>query len=68
MALLQHPEWKWVATYRDAFLEVDDSKLIEKMKEAEMAIFSRIKALDGTAKSDERRALANAIRALQVLR
>ena len=65
---LQHPEWEWVAKYRYAFLELDDARLIEKMEEAEAVIYSRVQAMNGTAKADERRALANAIRALQVLR
>ena len=68
MALLQHPEWGWVAAYRDAILEVDDTKLMEKVEAAEAAISSRVQAMDGTAKPDERRALEDAVNALRVLR
>jgi len=68
MALLQHPEWGWVPKYRDALLELDDAKQIEKIEEAEAVISSRVQALDGTAKPDERRAIEDAINALRVLR
>ena len=67
-ALLQHPEWDWVATYRQAILELDDAKLIQKIEEAEAAISSRVQAMDGTVKPDERRALEDAVKALRVLR
>jgi len=65
---LQRPEWDWVAKYKEAVLEVDDARLIERIDEAEAAISSRVQAMDGTAKPDERRALEDAVNALRVLR
>jgi hypothetical protein len=65
---LQHPEWEWVAKYRDAILELDDAKLIQKIDEAEAAISIRVQAMDGMAKPEERRALEDAVNALRFLR
>lgn len=67
-ALLQHPEWVWVAQYRAAILESNDAKLIEKIEEAEAVISSRVQAMDGTATPDERKALGDALNAVRILR
>lgn len=60
---------EWQTAYESVVLEVDDSKLDEKVKEAEAAILGRFHELDDIpGHSKEIRALQNAIEALAVLR
>lgn len=64
---LLYPEWQ--ASYLAAMLENDRTKLVEKLKEAEAAIFDRLQDLsDNTKNGDERTALDDAIRSLRLLK
>jgi hypothetical protein len=60
---------EWQAAYEAAVFEIDDSELIQKVNDAEAAIFRRLQTLDrNPANREESRALENAINGLQGLR
>jgi hypothetical protein len=60
---------EWRTAYEAVVLEVDDSKLDEKVKEAEAGILRRLRELNGIPEeSKERNALQHAFEALGVLR
>jgi hypothetical protein len=60
---------EWQTAYEAVVLEVDDSKLDEKVKDAEEAILGRFNELNGIPEhSKEVKALQRAIEALEVLR
>jgi hypothetical protein len=60
---------EWRTAYEAVVLEVDNSKLNEKAKEAEAAILDRLRELDKIPEpSKELTALQHAINALAVLR
>jgi hypothetical protein len=64
---LRYPAWQ--QQYQDALVEGDPAKLLERVAEAEAAIFSRLQTLsenpDGRA---EREAIQDAITALRVVK
>jgi hypothetical protein len=59
----------WQRPYLDALLEIDPKKLVERVEEAEVAIFKRLQQLnqsqDGQA---ERQVIQGAISALKILK
>ena len=60
---------RWADLYRAGLLEVDRSKLPDRIEAAEQAIQGRLSELDPlTPKNDERQALLDALRNLKVLR
>ena len=60
---------EWQTAYEAVVLEVDDSKLDEKVKEAEEDILGRFHDLNGSLEhSKEVKALQHALEALAVLR
>jgi hypothetical protein len=63
----QYPEWQ--KPFQDALVELDGSKLPERIAVAEAAILSRLQAMSGTGEhSSERRAIEDALSSLRVLR
>lgn len=63
---LLYPQWQ--ALYVAAMLENDHTKLVERLNDAEAAIFNRLQELSGSNHGEERTALADAIRSLRVLK
>jgi hypothetical protein len=61
------PEWE--PQYRAALLEVDPTKLLERVAAAEVAIRQRMRAIFGRTDGDtERQAIGKALSALSVLK
>ena len=59
----------WQTAYEAALLKADNSKLIQKVNDAEAAIFRRLQTLDrNPAHGEESRGLENAINRLSGLR
>lgn len=64
---LKYPEWQ--TAFLAALMELDETKLVAKDKDAETAIFRRLQAISADSNhSEERMALEDAIRRLRVLR
>jgi hypothetical protein len=61
-------ENNWRDLYKAAVLEVDPSKLEDRVKATERAIRVRIASLNGQISQDERSAMQDALSALNVLR
>lgn len=68
MSDLRFPEWE--ETWKDALLELDPSKLHQKVVAAEASIFERLQELSGDHADhhEERLALDDAISSLRVLK
>ena len=63
----KYPQWQ--LPLRRAILEVDPSKLAEKVQKAETAVRERLQALEQHENGhDERQALSDAISTLKVLK
>jgi hypothetical protein len=58
---------EWYARYRDAILETNFDKLLERIKEAENAVAERA-SLDGEVSAEERRELQESKNSLRMLR
>ena len=58
---------KWFALYRDAVLETDFDKLLERISTAEKAIAERL-SLDGQVSEEERRELQDSMNSLLILK
>jgi hypothetical protein len=59
----------WQTAYEAAVLEVDNSKIIQKVNDAEAAIFRRLQTLDRIPmRGEERGSLKSAINILRALR
>jgi hypothetical protein len=58
---------EWRALYRDAVLETDFGKLLERINEAEKAIAGRA-SLDGEVSAEERRELQDSRNSLRMLK
>jgi hypothetical protein len=66
MSDFRYPEWQ--TAHHAAMIELDETKLIAKAKEAEAAIFHRLQALTAASNhTEERIALDDAIHELRVL-
>jgi hypothetical protein len=64
---LKYPEWQ--TAFLAALMELDETKLVAKDKDAETAIFRRLQAISADSNhNEERMALDDAIRRLRVLR
>lgn len=66
---IRYPAWQ--NEYQAALLELDPKKLLERIHEAEMAIFNRLQELAQTDNPDseaERQAIRNALGALRTLK
>ncbi|MGA7920487.1 MAG: hypothetical protein WCA38_12560 [Candidatus Acidiferrales bacterium] len=59
---------QWLELYRNAVLEVNRTKLQERIKLAEDAINQRAATFNGEVSRDERMAMQDALAALRVLR
>lgn len=57
---------EWLAAYRNAVLEVDDTKIVRRIADAEEAIGRKLQ-MDGRLNSWEAQAIYDAIVALRVL-
>ena len=57
----------WKDFYRNAILEADDGKLIERIAEARIAILDRAEEILTQPCSDEHHAMNNALRTLRIL-
>ena len=63
------PEGNWTDLYRAGLLEIDRSKLPDRIAEAEKAIQDRLWQLgSATEQREERQALLDALRNLEVIR
>ena len=65
-APLMLPEWR--AAYQAAVVEVDDTRLMQRIEAAQAAITHRLQALNGSIEPEEAQALLDATHALHVLR
>jgi hypothetical protein len=64
---LRFPEWQ--QPYLAALMEADRKKLVDRVTDAENAIFNRLQALAGNADHQaERQAIEDALQALRVLK
>ena len=61
------PSATWHAFYQAALLELDNSKMCQRIFEARHAIFDRAEEILTASPSDERGALNEALRSLRVL-
>jgi hypothetical protein len=62
-----YPEWQ--PEYQAALLEFDPKQVIERVKEAETAIFNRLQVLSGSNDSHaERQAIEDALAGLRVVK
>jgi len=61
------PSPKWHAFYNAALLELDNSKMSQRIHEARHAILDRAEEILTSSPSDERGALNDALQALRVL-
>jgi hypothetical protein len=61
------PGATWRVLYQTAMLELDDSKMPQRIFEARHAIFDRAEDLLTASPSDERGALNDALQALRIL-
>jgi len=61
-------ENNWRELYKAAVLEVDPSKLEDRVKATERAVRVRIASLNGQISQDEQSAMQDALSALNVLR
>ena len=63
------PYPRWQVSYRDALVELDRDKLIERVSQAESAIFARLQALTPSSESlMERQAIGDALANLRCLK
>ena len=61
---LKYP--KWPAEFEEAIVESDSGKLVEKIKNCELAVFVRLQELAGDSDHhDERQAIADALSTLR---
>jgi len=58
---------KWKQLYQSAILELDNGKMLSKIADARSAILDRAEELLTSPYSEERHALNDALRALQIL-
>jgi hypothetical protein len=62
-----YPEWQ--ADYQAALLELDPAKLLQRLTEAETAIFKRLQIISQSSDSQiERQAIEDALASLRVLK
>lgn len=60
---------RWQLSYRDALVELDHDKLMERVSQAESAILNRLQTLPASGESlSERRAIADALANLRCLK
>ena len=63
------PYPRWQASYRDALVELDHDKLMERVNQAESAIFDRLQTLPPSSESlMERQAITDALANLRCLK
>ena len=64
---LKYPQWQ--LPYREALLEFDRNRLLDKIQQAETAVRERLQVLEQRANGqEERQALSDAISTLTILR
>lgn len=63
------PYPRWQASYRDALVELDQDKLLERVSQAERVILNRLQTLSPSSESlMERQAIADALANLRCLK
>jgi hypothetical protein len=64
---LKYPQWQ--LPYREAILEFDGNRLLDKIQQAETAVRERLQVLEQRANGqEERQALSDAISTLTILK
>jgi len=66
MSELKFPEWQ--TPYLEALVETDQWKLVERVDLAEMAILSRLEAIQSSSDRAEKQAIEDALSGLSVLK
>jgi hypothetical protein len=66
MSELKFPEWQ--TPYVEALVETDERKLVQRVNLAEMAILSRLEAIQTSSDRVEKQAIEDALSGLSVLK